>query len=59
MKLENYESLKQLVSVMGRSFFEKEDLTIDETRSLASVVVDYNTALDRLDDCREPIERKG
>ena len=50
IKQENYESLKQLVSVMGRSLFEKKDLSLDGTRDLVNVVVDYNTALDRLDD---------
>jgi prophage maintenance system killer protein len=50
IKLENYENLKQLVHVLGRTLLNKENLTLAESKQLTNVVVDYNTALDRLDD---------
>jgi len=50
IKLENYENLKQLVHVLGRTSLNKENLTLAESKQLMNVVVDYNTALDRLDD---------
>jgi prophage maintenance system killer protein len=50
IKLENYENLKQLINVLGRTLLNKENLTFTESKQLTNVVVDYNTALDRLDD---------
>lgn len=49
IRKENYDELRQLVQVLGRTVREQNTLTTDEGRSLLDVVVDYTYALDTLD----------
>ncbi|MCM1031223.1 MAG: virulence protein RhuM/Fic/DOC family protein [Oscillibacter sp.] len=46
---QKYEELSQLVKILGRTVKAQEKLTDEDSRSLLSVVVDYNYALDTLD----------
>lgn len=46
---QKYEELSQLVRILGRTVKVQERLTDEDSRSLLSVVVDYDYALDTLD----------
>ena len=49
LRQENYEELRRLVQMVGRTMHGQEALGSEESRSLLDVVVDYAYALDTLD----------
>lgn len=46
---ENYDELRRLLQLTGRTLHNREEISGDESRSLLDVVVDYAYALDTLD----------
>ncbi len=46
---QKYEELSRLVSILGRTIQNQQELTTEENRDLVGVVADYNYALDTLD----------